>query len=148
MNPNIKTFQLDNSKKFKEFFFDYSFSLISINRIILDSLFGLEPTQWFQELRKYDYYIFITCARTDGVISTFPFMLSAHVSPYHKHPIFDFKNDFLIPDGNISNTSTRIYYNYCKIELKSRTLEQELNDAIKVTIVYEETPGVKDEKNK
>ena len=145
MKLNIKNFRLDNDTTFKEFSLQYSFSVVSIQRIIVDSLFGREPNEWFNELSKQNLYLEITSNRTDGLISTMPITLAAIVSPYHRNPIFDFNNEFIIPEGNIQNNSSFVFYKDVKIELKS--YNGQLRDRISLSIFYDDTPGVTQRNN-
>ena len=145
MKLNIKNFRLDNDTTFKEFSLQYSFSVVSIQRIIVDSLFGREPNEWFNELSKQNLYLEITSNRTDGLISTMPITLAAFVSPYHRNPIFDFNNEFIIPEGNIQNNSSFVFYKDVKIELKS--YNGQLRDRISLSIFYDDTPGVTQRNN-
>lgn len=140
MKLNIKNFRLNNGIPIKEFLLKYSFSVISIQRIIIDSLFGKEPSEWFNELSKQNLFLEITSNRTDGLISKMPITLTAFVSPHHRNPIFDFNNEFIIPEGNIQNNSSSVFYKDVKIELKSSN--GSLTDRISLSIFYEETPGV------
>lgn len=140
MKLDVVNFKLDKKAPTKEFSLKYPFSVVSIQRIIVDNLFGKEPNDWFQELVKQNLYLEISSNRTDGLTSSMRITLTALVSPYHRNPIFDFNNEFIIPEGNIQNNSTFLFYNRVKIELKSNN--SELQDSISLSFFYEKTPGL------
>lgn len=142
MQTQYKILTLCKKTPFKDFFFSYPFAYIAINKIIIDSLFGLEPNAWFKELSDNGYFIKFTCGRTDALVNSNMSILSSYISPFHRNPIIEFEKPLIVPEANKSNSSTNIFYNYCKIELMARTLNLELDENIKVSLYYETTPGV------
>jgi len=134
-----KFFELHKDKRTQTFSFDKSYSYISIKKIVIASLFGHKPDEWFSKLMQSNPYLKIKCSKVSGETLEYPIMIASLVSPYHAQPVFEFQGDFIIPEQNMLNKSAFFaHYNSATIELCFSGNE---DTELKMTLLYTTTPG-------
>jgi hypothetical protein len=132
-------FELSKDKRKQEFSFDKSYSYISIKKVIVASLFGLNPNDWFAKLMQLNPYLKITCTKSSGEKLGYSMVIPNFVSPYHAQPVFEFQGDFIIPEQNKLNDSAFFsHFNNAIIELCYSDNE---GADLKMTFIYQLTPG-------
>lgn len=132
-------FDLNSEKRTQLFSFTHSYSYISIKKIVIASLFGHKPDEWFSKLMQSNPYLKIKCSKSSGETLEYPIMISSLVSPFHAQPVFEFQDDFIIPEQNMLNKSAFFsHYNNATIELCFSGNE---DAELKMTILYQTTPG-------
>lgn len=132
-------FELSETRKTQVFSFKNSYSYISIKRIIISSLLGLPPDEWFSKLTELGLHLKITCTKNNGEKFEYPVYLQSHISPYHAQPIIEFIGNFIIPEQNKINISAFLeHFNKAVIEL---SYKDNVAPKVGLTFVYEKTPG-------
>lgn len=136
---NDQILHIDLENKIQKFNFEYQFSILSIKKIIISSLFGKEPDQWLQEIAIKDIHLEIYLTKSDGSTLTYPILLMSFISNMHRNPVFEFqKNEFIIPEDNLGNKSRfSPFFKHGEIRLKHK----EGVENIKLSIIYEASPG-------
>lgn len=134
-----KYFELNKDKRTQTFSFDKSYSYISIKKIVISSLFGHKPDEWFSKLLQSNPYLKIKCTKSSGETLEYPIMIASLVSPFHAQPVFEFQDDFIIPEQNMLNKSAFLtHYNSATIELCFFDKE---DTELKMALLYQTTPG-------
>jgi hypothetical protein len=134
-----KFFELNKDKRIQSFSFDKSCSYISIKKIVIASLFGHKPDEWFSKLMLSYPYLKIKCSKGSGETLEYSIMIASLVSPYHAQPVFEFQDDFIIPEQNMLNKSAFFtHYNIATIELCFSGNE---DTELKMTLLYQTTLG-------
>lgn len=134
-----KFFELNEDKRSQSFSFQQSSSYISIKKLVVSSLFGMKPDEWFSKLTKSNPYLKIKCKKQSGETLEYQIMLSSLVSPYHAQPVFEFQDNFIVPEQNMLNKSAFfLHYNHATIEL---CFHGEEDLSLKLTLFYQTTPS-------
>lgn len=134
-----KFFELNKDHRTQPFSFDKSYSYISIKKIVIASLFGHKPEEWFSKLMQSNPFLKIKCTKSSGETLEYPIMIASLVSPYHAQPVFEFQDDFIIPEQNMLNQSAFFaHYDNATIELCFSGKE---DAELKMTLLYQTTPG-------
>lgn len=134
-----KFFELNKDKRTQTFSFDKSYSYISIKKIVITSLFGHKPDEWFSKLMQSNPFLKIKCTKASGETLEYPIMIASLVSPFHAQPVFEFQDDFIIPEQNMLNQSAFFkHYDNATIELCFSGNE---DTELKMTLLYQTTPG-------
>ncbi|CAG0988767.1 hypothetical protein FLAV_02184 [Flavobacteriales bacterium] len=134
-----KYFELNVNKRKQTFLFQHSYSYISIKKIVISSLFGNKPDEWFSKLMQSNPYLKIKCTKSSGETLEYPVVISSLVSPFHAQPVFEFQNNFVVPEQNMLNKSSFfLHYNNASIELCFNGKE---DTEFKITLFYQLTPG-------
>jgi hypothetical protein len=134
-----KFFELNKDHRAQQISFDKSYSYISIKKIVITSLFGNKPDEWFSKLMQSNPFLKIKCAKSSGETLEYPIMIASLVSSYHIQPIFEFQDDFIVPEQNMLNQSAFFaHYDNATIELCFSGSE---DTELKMTLLYQTTPG-------
>jgi len=137
MHPSTYTLTSDNNKK--TFYFDYSFSYITIYRIEAPKLICKAPDDWYNELSNLT--LLFTYLDKNSKKTTFPLDLASQVKLTQRNPIIEL-NEFIIPEENRGNmTALGNYVIELTIELQCRS---KISNDSDVKIYYYKTPGVRD----
>lgn len=134
-----KFFELNKDHRIQQFSFDKSYSNINIKKIVIASLFGHKPDEWFSKLMHSNPFLKIKCSKSSGETLEYPIMIASLVSPNNAQPVFEFQNDFIIPKQNMLNQSAFFkHYDNATIELCFSGNE---DTEFKMTLLYQTTPG-------
>jgi len=134
-----KIFELSTDKRTQTFSFDKSHSYITIKKIVISSLFGHKSAEWFSKLMLSNPFFKIKCTKSSGETLEYPIMIASLVSPYHAQPVFEFQDDFIIPEQNMLNQSAFFkHYENGTIELCFSGNE---DTGLKMTLLYQTTAG-------
>lgn len=132
-------FELNKNKRTQTFAFDKSYSYISIKKIAITSLFGQKADEWFSKLMQSNPFLKIKCTKESGETLEYPIMISSLVSPFHSKPVFEFQEDFIIPEQNMLNQSAFFkHYENATMELCFSGNE---DTELTMTLLYQATPG-------
>lgn len=134
-----KTIELSNTQKEITCSLKYNFSHIRLKKILVS--FDDNMDNWFNLINKASPYLLVEYEdQAENITKNYPKQISSLISPNHKNPIFIL--DEKIPYENSKNMSTfGSHYDTLKIALKFGK-NSEINEKIKISLVYEDTPGV------
>lgn len=132
-------FELSKIKRTQSFALDHTYSYISVKKIVINSLFGHKPDEWFSKLMQANPYFKITCSKASGEILEYPVILASLVSPFHAQPVFEFQDDFIVPEQNMLNKSA-FFLHYTKASIELCFYGNE-DPELKITLLYQPTPG-------
>ncbi len=135
-----KTLKLNTTNPKIEFKLFYSFSYISIKKIIVH--FSKNSDKWFDLLHKSSLQLYIQYKDRQSVSKSFPLLLITLISAQHKNPTFELSGN-IIPYENYKNmTSLGNYVTELSIEMRYDKNNIDIDNQIEITLIYKETPGV------
>jgi len=140
MVQKLSCFKIDNNNPLMEFSLLYSSSVISINKIIVDTLLDEKDDEWFYKLYKMNLYLELSGKGRCEQHIDMPVFTFMSVNPVPQKPIFTFNHDFIFPEYNIHNESETDFCKEVKIEVKP--VRGQLPDNFSLTFFYDTTPGV------
>lgn len=128
-----KFFDLNNNHRTQQFSFEKHYSYISIKKIVITSLLGYKPDEWFSKLKQSNPFLKIKFTNSRGETLEYSIVIASLVSSYHAQPVFEFQDNFIIPAQNMLT-----YYNNATIDL---CFFGDEDTDLKMTLLYQTTLG-------